>query len=610
MEKDEKKSIDIDRIRKSIQKRIFQIVKPMPAIGGLSLSDSSIKYFEFRGGKERSVSLRLPPGIIVSGKIRDRENLIAALKAIHLEVSKGKKNTMQVVLTLPTSDVYAQTFTMPSVSEQGTEEAASLNLQMISPLDIKTAYYGWQTIGEQEGNRKQLEVLGAFVPKDVVDPIVTALQEADYGVVAVEFSSLSLVRSVHALGMFSEDVPYVVLEVSAEGLDLIITKNGGLYFDYFYPWSFIQGSEQGITIEKLGEVIESEVRKMLHFYVGHWGSQIGDIIVVAPSMWRRLHDIVRERFPQLNVDVVVPRKVGSSHGAALRGLTPRSEDTDISLTTVSAKRVFERDQIVRFVVGWRRLLAIVFGFMLALFIFVDIFLGTFSTEGDGPITTGGAEMRSVEEVKAKVQEFNSMVALVRNAKVNDNTISPLFILLSELGGSSVQYDKIHFPGVGKQMVIEGTVRKEADVIDFKNKIEGVVQFTDIDLPYSSIIAMKDGRFSFTLRATVTSLDFSQRAQTTSEGGSEGDRLEATITEQLETISSATGDLLRFDNIDFVSSSKPITVTGNAASIDIVYLLRDQLIASPSFKDVFLFSNDIKERPDGRVSFSIQFRVVN
>ncbi|MFH1188946.1 MAG: hypothetical protein V1652_03840 [bacterium] len=604
MEEKDKHKIDFNRIRAKIRTHVMRIVKPMSPVGGLSITDSTIRYFEFRKGKERSISLRLPPGIVASGKVKDRENFIAALKTVHTEVLKGKKDILQVVLTLPVSDVYAQTFTVPNISVRGVDEAAALNIQMISPLDIKTSYYGWQVIGESEGNRKQVEILGAFVPKEIVDPIVTAFHEADYSVVAVEFSSLSLVRSIQAIGMFAKDAPYVVVDVSVEGLDLLITKNGYLYFDYFYPWSLIQGGSQNITIDKLQTVIETELRKMLHFYVGHWGEQINNVIIVTPSLWKRLYNIVKEKFPQIDIEVVVPQKVCGAHGAALRGLVPRSEDMEISLTTVSAKKVFERDQIIRFINGWRNIFGVLLGFMLVLFVVVDLSLGSFAREVNKTvITISGAETQASEIVRAEVQEFNKMVALVKRAKSQDNVVSPLFELLSELAGSSVQYDKILFSGVGKEMVIEGTARREADVLDFKKKVQGVDGFVKVDLPYSSIMANREGRFSFMLRLTVSSLNFAIKRTT---GGE--DQLGA-INETLDVISRSTGNLLRFTDVGFVSSDKPIVVTGDAANRDVVSLLRDQLIASSSFKDVFLFSNDITEQEDGRVSFRIQFMII-
>jgi hypothetical protein len=140
------------------------------------------------------------------------------------------------------------------------------------------------------------------------------------------------------------------------------------------------------------------------------------------------------------------------------------------------------------------------------------------------------------------------------------------------------------------------------VIEYKQKIESISSFTDIDLPYSSIAVNNDGRFSFTLRATVSNLNFPKTIV-------QDEALNA-ITETLETISETSGDLISFDNVVYVSSRDPITVTGTALSRDIVTLLRDQLIASSSFKDVFLFSGDIQDTIDGRVSFRIQFKLAD
>jgi hypothetical protein len=38
--------------------------------------------------------------------------------------------------------------------------------------------------------------------------------------------------------------------VESEGMDLVVMKNGNLYFDYFYPWKTIQGEDKSISMDK------------------------------------------------------------------------------------------------------------------------------------------------------------------------------------------------------------------------------------------------------------------------------------------------------------------------------------------------------------------------
>lgn len=603
MEKDQIRII-LKKIFKGKTSRFVEFLKPVPLIGGLSVAGSALRYFEFKGGKERSVSLRLPPGIIVDGKINDRENFIAALKTVHKEAARGSREPLQIVLSLEGSVVYAQTFTVPGVSEYDLDETATLNLQMISPVDVKQSYCSWQKIGRSSRDQSQIELLGAFVAKDVVDAYVSALKEADYQVVAVEFSSLGMVRSIDSTGLFAKDVPYIVAEVLPEGLEFLIVKNSCLYFDYFYSWSSLQGVEKSITLSQLEEAMASEIRKMVNFYMGHWGGKIENILLVAPSMQEKLYRIVQGKFPDLETGVVVPKQISSAHGAALRGLVPRSQDTDLSLMSVSAQQVFERDQVVSFIIGWRNVFTVVLGFLLTLFVFIDIFLHSFSAEVDrtAKLNVQATGAVASAEVTSKVNEFNSMVALVRKAKTSDNVVSPFFDEITTLKGVAIELDRINFPGVGKQAVLEGTGMTEHDVLLFKKALSEIPQFTDINLPLESMMPAESGRYTFLIRFTVTSLSFTplQAASTSTQI----QQLDATLSQ----ISQATGNLITFDKIGYVSNSKPITVTGTAANENVVYLLRDQLMGSKSFTEVFLFSNDIASLADGRVSFKIQFRL--
>lgn len=603
MQKDEIKLVTTNFIKKKTA-RFIELLKPVPFIAGLSVTDSSLRYFEFKGGKERSVSLRLPPGIIEGGKIKDRENLIAALKTVHKEASKGSHDPLKLVLSLQGNTVFAQTFTVPSISEYNLDEAAMLNLQMISPVDIKQSYYSWQRIGRSSRDASQIELLGAFIPKDTVDQYVSALTEANYQVVAVEFSSLSIVRSINSTGIFAKDVPYVICEVGSEGLEFLIVRNGSLYFDYFFPWSFLQGEGQTITVSQLEDAIAAQIKKLINFYVGHWGGKIENVVLVASSMQEKLYHMIKGKFPELELEVVVPKQVSAAHGAALRGLVPRSQDVDISLMSVSAQQVFERDQVVSFIAGWRNVLTVVFGFLVLLFVFVDLFLRSFAAEAErtAKLNIDSTGTKASTEIVGKVNEFNGMVALVGKAKANDAAISVFFDEMQARGGGLIQFDKIYFPGVGKQAVIEGTAAREHDILTFKQSLDEVPQFEDIQLPLGSMVPTSSGRYSFLIRFKVSSLNFTplQKASLTTEM----QQLDATLDE----ISKATGNLITFDDIGYVSNSKPITVTGSAATEEVVYLLRDQLMASKSFKDVFLFSDDVKPLPDGRVSFKIQFKL--
>ena len=137
---------------KKLTTSLLRLLSPEPQIGGLEITDSVVRFRDIKKEKVVNVSLRLPPGIIELGKIKEnqRPNLVAALKDIHSQLTADGKKIVNVVLTLPSSNVYIQSFNISRVAEDNLTEAAELNLRMLSPIPIETSYYGWQKIGEGE----------------------------------------------------------------------------------------------------------------------------------------------------------------------------------------------------------------------------------------------------------------------------------------------------------------------------------------------------------------------------------------------------------------------------------------------------------------------------
>ena len=96
-------------------------------MGGLEISDSAIRFLQIEGEKTKTASLRLPPGIVLDGKINDRQNFLAALKAVRLQLAGLKTGQkVHVIVSLPVSVVYSQSFNIPTISQENIKEAAEL----------------------------------------------------------------------------------------------------------------------------------------------------------------------------------------------------------------------------------------------------------------------------------------------------------------------------------------------------------------------------------------------------------------------------------------------------------------------------------------------------
>ena len=118
--------------------KLVELLTPKAVIGGLEVSDASLRYV--RLGKANAIaahtSLKLPAGIVVDGRIKDKRNFSLALVQLRAKI-ENKNRPIHIVLSIPSANVFAQTVFLVEVAQSNIEEALRLNIQMISPLKFR-----------------------------------------------------------------------------------------------------------------------------------------------------------------------------------------------------------------------------------------------------------------------------------------------------------------------------------------------------------------------------------------------------------------------------------------------------------------------------------------
>jgi hypothetical protein len=608
---------------------------PAPPTGGLSISDSAIKFMEIKGGKEFTNSLRLPPGIIEFGKVKNQKEFVAALKKLHQLIDPDPSKIINTVLTIPASDTYNQVFSLSRYAETGLAEAAELNLRMLSPINIDDSYYGWQKVGESSSEGGQIELLGAVAFKNIINEMTDSLQVAGFGIAAVEFCSLSLVRSINSFGLLDKKISYLVIEVNAEGLDFVVIRNNNLYFNYFYPWNLVQGDGRNVSLESMQSVIQTEINKILSFYFTHWGESIKNLFVITPVFGEEISSVVCKKCAVCENKVLNPGQVNSERGAALRGLISRTNDFEINLTNVNASGVFGQEQIIYFIKIWRNILFSVFGFLLLVFVASNLYINQIAENEALHLTLKSQNEKEFNELQARVVEFNKLVGFVKKAKKADD-IYPFLDKLNELAGSEILFNRIYFPPVGQQTsMVNASTAVSSDVEKFVNKLRGVTQFGGVTSLITDTNRTADGRYNFSVRFLVKSLSdlkpskenvpnnpsvvpdnsadsvipppstVDLQGQKTLEEGL------GKVTEQLSALNpKSVGPIVTFEKIYYKSKSIPIRVTTSTPNRDTMVLFKNKLEESPYFRSVKIIDSSITDLPNGRVRFDIEFFIKN
>ncbi len=493
-----------------------RLVFPAIQIGGLEVTDSVINFYDILGGSALIASLRLTPGIVEDGKVKNGEgaNFTEALKTVHSQITINPKKNISVILTLQSNNVYVQSFNVSKAAESNLEEAAELNLRMISPMPIEKTYYGWQRIADNGAHGGSIELLGAFMPSAGVDSIVTALHEANFSVAAVEFSALSLVRQLVSLKKINNNLSYLVMHVTAEGLDFVVVKNNNVYFNYFHPWRLVQADARSITLANMEMAVNDEVSKVLNFYLGRSGNQIKDMIVVTPLLGEEIVNAVTKKFKDIKTSFLSSEEVTAVSGAAIRGLVPRYKDTNISLTGESAVKIFEEQEVLEFTYLWRKVAITVVSFILLVFSAGYIYLSGL----DNKLTTKGIQTGDTQVVaseftslQAKATDFNRTIDLVKSVQKSDVKITPFLNYLNQLMGSSVSFDKLTIQSLSSPVVVSGVAQDSNSVLDFKKKLDSQKQFANISVPLSDIAMRSDNKVSFRATFLINDLNFPEKA---------------------------------------------------------------------------------------------------
>lgn len=491
----------------------WQLILPQQEIAGIELKDSGIRIALIRRGgtakaptqEFKKESILLEPGIIEDGIIKDKVRLVAQLKSLKAQFEPEKKEKVPVIATIPSSAVYVQVFPLPALNEEAKLEAIKLNLQSISPIDFASAYSDWEQI--EEGDNK-VQILSAFASREIVDAYVGVLSEAGFSVVAVGFPAIAMARAIKEFAVGVDfDKPHVVINISGDGIDFIILKNGNIHFDYFAPWKLVKmegGTAREISFEDFKAVITRELRKISTFYISQWGGSLQNFILITQAFEPEITQLIESQFHYAGTSLKlrgfedVPLSWTAAIGSALRGTLNRGKDIFISLMASGTESEYLHSQIISFVKLWRSILLVTAGFFVIIFIASDSFFA--HTAGDVAEQIQGAvklpNATEIDKLQKEVNVFNGLVEKISYARERSRTWSPFLIKVNQLFGN-IGLTRLALNTEQGSVFLIGRAQNEAAVIDFKNKLVGAgVQ--NINLPLSKIMDNVDGTVSFSM----------------------------------------------------------------------------------------------------------------
>jgi len=488
---------------------IIHFLNPDPPIGGFEVTDGAVRFVML--GDDGSVTVHaaraLPIGVVVGGVIADETAFRSVCLSLRREI-RGFR-ALPVVVSLPPKPVYAQVFAVPFARQEQLEEAARLNLRMLSPIDFDTAYADWQKISDTPNADGSVDALGAFVEARVADAYHASLLACGFLPIAIEFSSLSLARAIAASAdMGDPQSPYLVVSLTGDGMTLLVIQGSTPQFTEYTGWNVFSASATNgqVTMAQFQAVLGAAIRRFLNFYRGRFHGDITKALIINATPNTEVAEWIKKEFPMEVFSLAGYATLGKewcvAAGAALRGLVPRREDVFISLARVGTEDEFERNHVRRFVSLWRAVALSVLFVTVLIYIVLDMFMVQREQAlasrlyGDG--TTGNAE---VAALAAQAANFNILVDKALGAGMRAVPQTPIFRALNAAAGSAITFTRIDLNALGGTVLVQGQAKNEQGVIAFKGILANNPAVADVSLPLSAITAIAGGGSSFT--ATIT-----------------------------------------------------------------------------------------------------------
>ncbi len=487
---------------------LYLFFNPEPLIGGLTISDTVIRYTSVIGKKIIQESVAVPTGIVTDGNIIDMKVLADLLASVRKKIHT-REHKPNVVLSICPSLVFSQIAILPQVSLKKLSDTIDLNVKMISPFDLASAYYDYEVFDEKNGDQQISKLLASFVSKDIVNSYVNLLEKAGFYVVALEFTHLSLVRFVqYALPNLIPTKPYLIVDINPDGIDIIIFKNSQFYFGSFSSWQKLQLTEQS-TDEALKPTLMRLIKSGVNYYFSTWKEAVSDIIFFDRHILdlaqtkEQGHELTLKDFTEELSFAITPLAFAefgnlesrwfSAIGAALRSRTFREKDRAINL---KGNHIVTEYLQNHFLNSARTIFDIIVTFLLvsAIFLFgVLNFIMLYNQKLEKIILLGGFTQATSEFTKLRndIETFNESIVRIQKLQ---STLKDPGIVTKNITDIARNHDVIithlTIDQVGRG-IMNGGANQGSKIIDFKNELAKQTFIEQIDLPLAHIISQGD-----------------------------------------------------------------------------------------------------------------------
>ncbi len=253
----------------------------------IDISDQSIKYGELlatpmglrlgRFGKEK-----IPAGVVVSGKIENKEKLTDILRAL-----KKKENLHYVRVSMPEEQMYLFTVSLPKVKEGDLRNIILLQIEEHIPLKAVDTIFDYEIISESENN---IIVEVSAVAILTIENYLSVFKGSGLIPLSFELEAQAIARAVVPSGDI-ETIMIVDFGDSRTGVSIV--HDGRVFFTTTLD---LGGSTLTNMIAKNYDISFDKAEEMKHSYGLDGASNIEDIFPVILNGISVLKDELNKQY--------------------------------------------------------------------------------------------------------------------------------------------------------------------------------------------------------------------------------------------------------------------------------------------------------------------------
>lgn len=227
---------------------------------GVELTDSSIKIISFalKGSKYKLIGYsiqRLRPGIIVDGEICEEEKVLEYLEKAYQNTKPKKIRDNHIISALPENKTFVRMIEIPAMSTKEINKAIKWEAEKYIPMSINKSYIDWQILSK---NSKNIKVLLAAAPIDLVNSYLKLFERASFKTVALELEVAAQARSLIPKEDLAEK--HLIVDIGTKRTIFSIFENEVLHFSSSTPE--ISGDYFTTTIAKEMGLKNKEAEKV------------------------------------------------------------------------------------------------------------------------------------------------------------------------------------------------------------------------------------------------------------------------------------------------------------------------------------------------------------